>query len=140
MSYEMNLLSTEIFARLSREPRTTLCSLSAQLRVSKRTCETAIRSCLGATFRDLQIAALSSAIHDILHSQPTIAIKELAYCVGFKSPRSFARAVRNMYGKSPKELRTLISSQNLRATEQLGQLRTLSFPSLSTQLLKKLYS
>ena len=140
MSYEMRLLSAEIFARLSKHPCTTLCDLSTQLNDSKRTCQKTIRSCSGGTFRELQLAVLFNTVREILACQPTIAIKELAYSVGFKSPRSFARAVRHISGHSPKELRALVSLQNPVATDQLTKLRIDSLPIPNTQMPRKSYT
>jgi AraC-like DNA-binding protein len=57
------------------------------------------------TFRSFRQEILVNNLINVLDSQPTCSIKEIALAVGYKSPRSFARAVKRICGLSPQELR-----------------------------------
>ncbi len=44
----------------------------------------------------------------LLVSEPTLPIKAISFALGYKSQRSFARAVRRATGISPEELRSAV--------------------------------
>jgi AraC-like DNA-binding protein len=60
-------------------------------------------------------------VRDIIADQPTVAIKELSYKVGYKSPRSFARAIRQASGLTPKEVRMHYALNISKEVDNKGQ-------------------
>jgi AraC-like DNA-binding protein len=117
MSYEAKLLFEEISVCLHNSPSKTLVDISRSLRVSRRTIEKAVSISTGRTFRRIREEILLTNVRSLIASQPTLAIKELCFAVGFKSASSFARAIKRACGSSPEELRfrvarELLDSQN----------------------------
>jgi len=68
------------------------------------------------SFRELQERALLAETERLLTSYPPLSIKEIAFATGYKSPRSFSRAVRRACGLSPREFRALLLKEQLAAT------------------------
>jgi AraC-like DNA-binding protein len=114
MSYDHRLLFGEICLCLQRNPCCTLAALSTQLHVSSRTIQKAIFINSGKSLRELREEILIARLRAHLLSKPTSAIKELSFDLGYKSPRSFARAIRRAYGISPEQLRCRISEKTMR--------------------------
>lgn len=108
MSSRHDWLVEGVLRRLSRAPSTLLEDLTREFHVSKRTLENAISMTTGKTFRGVREVMLVKRVKSFLKSCPTQAIKVLCFQVGFKSPRSFARAIRRACGCSPGELRSRI--------------------------------
>lgn len=109
MSYDHGLLHLRVSLSLQRKPNSSLRELSRELHVSRRTIQNAVISVTGKKFRELQEETLLTKIQSILLSRPDVAIKELSNDVGYRSPRSFARAVRRASGLSPEQLRARIA-------------------------------
>jgi AraC-like DNA-binding protein len=105
------LLFEAVRQSLSDKPFRTLRDLSRQLRVSMGTVEHAVSASTQGTFRSFREEILVNHLTDILGVQPTCTIKEIALTVGYKSPRSFARAVKRICGLSPQELRWRIAQR-----------------------------
>jgi AraC-like DNA-binding protein len=105
MSYDKDLLFSHVSFILSEHPESSLGTLSRQLGVSARTLETVISERTGKAFRFLREAAMISAVGRLLAQRPLLAIKEISYAMGYRSPRSFARAVRRVCGLTPAQLR-----------------------------------
>ena len=84
--------------RLRRVPATLLRDLTQEFRVSRRTLENAISMTTGKTFREVRDEVLVKQVKNLLESRPTRGIKELCFELGYKSPRSFARAVKRACG------------------------------------------
>ncbi len=111
MSYDPRLLFEEISICLHESPSKTLLDISKNLRVSRRT---------GGTFRGLREEILLTNVRSLFVSQPTLAIKELCFAVGFKSATSFARAIKRASGSSPEELRFRVVGEVLDAHDTEG--------------------
>lgn len=109
MSYDQSLLFDEISTCLHRSPCSSLGVLSQQLGISRRTLQKAINTATGKTFRDLRKEILVSRVRSFFISRPTMAIKEASFDVGYKSARSFARAIKRACGIRPEELRSSIA-------------------------------
>lgn len=109
MSYERTLLSDAVLAHLRRLPMVRLDDLSRELRVSRRTIEKTVEALTGKTFREMRKEILIERLTGILQSHPSLAIKEISFELGYKSPRSFARAVKRLCDSSPQELRLLVA-------------------------------
>lgn len=108
MAYDPRLLFESISARLNENPRKTLEELSEDLQVSKRTIKKTVRSSTGGNFRHYREEVLMDRVRGFFAKQPGAAIKVLSIDLGFKSPSSFARAVRRASGACPGELRTFV--------------------------------
>ena len=111
MSYDPRLLFESISAHLKENPRTTLEELSQDLQVSKRTIKKTVRLSTGGNFRHYREEVLMDRVRGFFAKQPGAAIKVLSIDLGFKSPSSFARAVRRASGACPGELRTFVASE-----------------------------
>ncbi|PYU48651.1 MAG: hypothetical protein DMG48_19575 [Acidobacteria bacterium] len=117
MSYDWRLLFEEISICLHESPSKTLLDISKNLQVSRRTIEKAVSTSTGGTFRRLREGILLTRVRSLCASQPTMAIKELCFAVGFKSASSFARAIKRASGSSPEELRFRVARQLLDAQD-----------------------
>lgn len=115
MSYDPRLLFEQIAAYLKENPRKTLEELSQSLRVSKRTIKKTVRLATGENFRSYREGVLMDRVKGFFAVQPGVAIKVLSIDLGFKSPSSFARAVRRASGSCPGELRTVAAGELPRA-------------------------
>lgn len=114
MSTNPQILFTHIFATLERSPRLSLEDCSHLLRLSPRSVQQAVHAATGASFRALQERALLAEA-ERLTSYPPLSIKEIAFATGYKSARSFSRAVRRSCGISPRELRALLLKERFRS-------------------------
>src|SRR6266478_9879382 len=117
MSYDPRLLFQEISVCLHESPSKTLLDISNNLQVSRRTIEKAVSTSTGGTFRRLREEILLTRFRSLCASQPTLAIKELCFAVGFKSATSFARAIKRACGSSPEELRFRVVGEVLDAQD-----------------------
>ena len=118
MSYDPRIpriLFEQIAASLTENPRRTLEELSQSLRVSKRTIKKTVRTVTGGTFRSYREGVLMDRVKGFFAVQLGVAIKVLSIDLGFKSPSSFARAVRRASGSCPGELRTVVAGELPRA-------------------------
>lgn len=108
MSSKQDLLLNAVIRRLNRAPFTPLGKLARELHVSRRTLQNIVKLATGKTFRKLHDELLVRRVKTLLESDPTRSIKELSFELGYKSPRSFARAVKQECGSSPEQLRSRI--------------------------------
>lgn len=114
MSSKQDLLLDAVIRRLNRAPFTSLGDLARELHVSTRTLQNVIKLATGGTFRRLRDELLVARVKSLLESDPTRAIKGLSSELGCKSPRSFARTVKQACGSSPEQLRSRIILHLLR--------------------------
>ena len=115
MSYDPRILFEQISASLRENPRKTLEELSQSLSVSKRTIKKTVRLATGGNFRSYREVVLMDRVKGFFAVQREVAIKVLSIDLGFKSPSSFARAVRRASGSCPGELRTVVAGELPRA-------------------------
>ena len=115
MSYDPRLLFEQLSACLKENPRKTLEQLAQSLRVSKRTIKKTVRLATGGNFRQYREGVLMDRVKGFFAVQPGVAIKVLSIDLGFKSPSSFARAVRRASGSCPGELRIVVGGELPRA-------------------------
>lgn len=108
MRYEPKFLLDAILLRLTCNPSRLLGEFSRELRVSQRTIEKAIIIASGKTFRELREEILVKRVRSTFASDPTRKIKGLASDLGYKSPRSFSRAIKRATGSCPEELRAKV--------------------------------
>lgn len=108
VSYDHRVLFKRIASTLQGNPCWSLGKMSRKLQVSQRTIEKAIIAASGKTFRELKKGILVERVRSTFASDPTQRIKDVASDLGYKSPRSFARAIKRACGSSPEELRSRI--------------------------------
>src|SRR6266700_3013814 len=108
MSSKQDLLLNAVIRRLNRAPATLLGEIARELHVSTRTIQNVVKLATGKTFRKLRQELLVERVKGLLESDPNRSIKELSFELGYKSPRSFARATKQCCGSSPEQLRSRI--------------------------------
>jgi AraC-like DNA-binding protein len=105
MSYDKSLLFNKILLFIHQKPLSLLSDVCQELRISRGTLEKAIYMATGKTFRRFREEVLLESATTLLSSRPTSSIKEISVDLGFKSARSFARAIKRICGFSPEQLR-----------------------------------
>lgn|SRR5215469_13311221 len=83
--------------------------LSREVHVSPRTLQNAVSAITGNKFSDLREEVLIRRVRNLLASAPSTPIRKLSLEAGYRSPRSFARALRHACGVSPRQLRIRIA-------------------------------
>ena len=114
MSYDHRLLFEQVSLNLNRNPGLSLRKLARQLRISRRTIQNVVSAFAGKRFSDLRDEIMLAKVQNLMLVTPVAAIKELAFESGYRSPRSFARAVRRACGESPQQLRARIAKDQIR--------------------------
>lgn len=109
MSYDLDLLFQCITRVMLVRPSVSLREIAQELNVGLRTIETVVKAKSGQGFREFQKQQLLCRAIEILDRQAALSIKELSFAMGYKSPRSFSRAIKRTCGLCPGELRSLIS-------------------------------
>src|SRR5690348_5689635 len=113
MSYDHRLVFESVSHELRRSPKSSLRDLSQRLHVSCRTIQNAVNAVTGKKFRDLRDKVLFSMVKQLLASAPTTPIRRISLEAGYKSSRSFARALRRACGTSPRQLPSRIAHELL---------------------------
>lgn len=111
MSYDHMLLFNTIALTLQGSPCCSLSDLSRELQISRHTIQNTVKAVTGKKFRDLREELLLARVKKLLVSGPGTTIKRVALEVGYRSTRSFSRAVRRACGASPTQLRTRITKK-----------------------------
>lgn len=101
---------------LEGDPCRSLSDLSQELQVNSRTIQNTVNMVTGKKFRDLRERLLLVRIQKLLVSGPSKTIRRVSQETGFKSPRSFSRAVRRVCGVTPQQLRTRIAGDSFTKT------------------------
>lgn len=109
MSYDHRLLCERVSLSLYCNPNSSLTELSRELHVSRTTLQSAVIEVTGKKFKALRDELFLAKVNNLLASRSNATIREVALEVGYKSPRSFARAVRRASGASPQQLRARIA-------------------------------
>jgi AraC-like DNA-binding protein len=109
MTYDRTALYETVVACLLKEPRAAAGDIAARLRVSRRTLQETMLESTGIGFRELQKKMLVARVCMLLRERP-LSVKELSFAVGYKSPRSFARAIKRVCGAAPRDLRAYMDS------------------------------
>lgn len=109
MSYDPLLLFEKIFTCLDESPCKTLRDLAQNMHVSEGTIQKAVHLSTGKGFRFFRDEVLLTRVKWLFAAKPEVPIKELSFIIGFKSPSSFARAVKRASSLSPEELRSCVA-------------------------------
>lgn len=109
MSYDHTLLFDALQQSLHAKPFCSLAGLTQELHVSKGTLEKAVSIATGKTFRRFREEILVSHLVNSFAARPGFTVRKISVALGYKSPRSFARAIRRTCGMSPEELRSRIA-------------------------------
>jgi AraC-like DNA-binding protein len=109
VSYDYTAVFSSLCRSLLENPLTSLDELAGSLGVSPRTIQTIVVKQGHRDFRSLRGELFQRKLREILSSQPALTIEELSAGLGYKSARSFARAVKRSCGKAPIQLRALKS-------------------------------
>jgi AraC-like DNA-binding protein len=106
LSYDFAQLYLEVDRLLNVAPLRPVAELSRELNVSRRTIMKAVQTGACKGLREWRNDLLIQRLRLAMQSSAMIwSIKELAFHAGYKSPRSFARAVRRSCGCTPQQLR-----------------------------------
>lgn len=109
MAYDLASLCKMVQEALARGRRTGLAKLAEQVNVDRHTLEKAVRITTGKSFRQLQQQALFEKSMKLLHNEPALSIKDIAFRIGFGSPQAFHRFIRRTSGKTPVQIRRATS-------------------------------
>lgn len=99
MSYNRAQLLGAVETVLQQNPRISLKAVSGIL-IERHTIEKAVKECTGMTFRELQCRLILHEAHRLLNQTDErgspFSIKQVAFTVGFRSPRSFSRLIKRL--------------------------------------------
>ena len=109
MSYDHKLLFETLLQSLHARPFYSLQGLAQEFHVSRGTLEKAVSMATGKTFRRFREEILVNHLVNSFAARPGCTVREMSVALGYKSPRSFARAIRRGSGLSPEELRSRIA-------------------------------
>ena len=124
MAYDLTGVFTQAVAALRGNPTQSLTLLSATLGVERHTVERAFQLNARRSFCAIRREFLLRRCMELLSSRPMGSIKEIAFLLGYKSQRAFARSIKGAFGCCPCELRRRLTG----AAAPLGQLAALDQP------------
>jgi AraC-like DNA-binding protein len=104
VTYNRPKLLIEVDALIAETPRIRLADVARTLGVDRHTIENAMRTRRKTTFREYRRDKLMQAAQNMM-DRPDCSIKEIGIRLGYSSPASFSRFVRQSTGKSPSQLR-----------------------------------
>lgn len=105
MAYNLFGLADQAQRQLLTNPGMTLSQLSGHLGVARHTVTKALHARFGRSYRQCRREALLMWTAKLLFEEHPRSIKEIALTLGYKSPKAFARFVRNAWGLSPRDFR-----------------------------------
>lgn len=115
MVYNPSAVLTDATALLRSNPKLTLFDVTRALGLERHTIEKAVRTLTSMTFRQWRLTVQMEQAAQILASS-NLTIKETAFSLGYRSPRSFSRAFRARLGVSPVEYRRAAAEQDILLT------------------------
>lgn len=105
MCYSYHSIADQVCRELETNPRVTLGSLTSLLGVERHTVTKALRIATGSSFRQIRQSIIACKARSFLSEDSTRSVKEIAYSLGFSSPRSLHRAVVKAFRVPPTKLR-----------------------------------
>jgi AraC-like DNA-binding protein len=109
MTYNMRALFEQLEYRLSANPRCSVRELQIVLGASRHTIEKSVHYCRRMSFRQYREERLLENTLRLCNS--TLSRKEVAFCLGYKSPAAFSRFVKSKTGKTPSQIMNQSSAQ-----------------------------
>lgn len=107
--YDPRLLFAQICVRLDETPARSLLDLSREFHVDSRTIRSVIASMSGGVkFSSFKDDILIARLTRLFVARPHATIEEVSMDLGYKSERTFARAVCRASGVTPAEFRDRI--------------------------------
>jgi len=122
MAYDLRGVFEQAAGALKEDPRRGLKPISQALGVERHTVERAFQLKTGEPFRSFRRELLLERSMGLLASKRTASVKEVAFLLGYKSERAFARFIRNALGCCPCELRKQLTSSARRAHKVPAQI------------------
>jgi AraC-like DNA-binding protein len=123
MAYDLTGVFEQAAGALRENPRAGLKPISEGMGVERHTVERAFQLKAGKPFRSFRRELLLERSKGLLASKRTVSIKEIAFLLGYKSERAFARFIRSAFGCSPCELRKQLTSSPRRARNVRAQIQ-----------------
>lgn len=123
MAYDLTGVFERAVEALKESPRRGLKPISEALGVERHSIERAFQLKTGKQFRSFRHELLLERSMRLLASKRTASIKEIAFLLGYKSERAFARFIRNALGRCPCEVRKQLTSSGGRARKVAAQNR-----------------
>ena len=108
MSYDPRLLFAQICVRLDETPARSLLDLSREFHVGSQTIQNVVATMTGTKFTSFKDDILITRLTRLFVARPFSPINEISSDLGYKSGRTFARAVRHASGVTPAEFRNRI--------------------------------
>lgn len=112
MSYNSDLILDDLLQKVRQAPSKSLDSISREMGVSRRTLENVLSLSSRKRFKKIQGEILLAIVRSSVLAHPSLTIKELAFSLGYTSPRTFARVIRRVCGMSPVELRASVAERS----------------------------
>jgi AraC-like DNA-binding protein len=122
MAYDPGGVFEQAVGALKENPRGGLKPICEALGVERHTVERAFQLKTGKPFRSFRRELLLERSMGLLASKRTVPIKEIAFLLGYKSERAFARFIRNALGCCPGEVRRQLRGSGGRAGKVPAQI------------------
>ena len=118
MAYDSTGVFKKAIELLNGDHSRSIKALSEVLGVERHTLEKCFQLNTGMSFRMYRREQMSATLIRLLASKPTASLKEIAFLLGYRSERAFARFVRVQFSCCPRELRSwlMISGQRARSS------------------------
>lgn len=101
MAYQLASLARLVLERLRLSAGTSLAGAAHELKVERHTLERALRKATGKTFRELRAEVVGKKAVALLSAEPNRSVKEVAFSLGYQSPRAFSRFLKRTLGSTP---------------------------------------
>jgi AraC-like DNA-binding protein len=105
MAYDVSRLFNQVQALVKAKPRITLAALSTRLGVSRHTMEKAVRAGTGQGYRCWQSGVVAAEAIRLLTESGNRHVRQVAFKLGYESPKAFARFLKGATGRTPSQLR-----------------------------------
>jgi len=105
VTYPADVLAERVKRRLEETPAVCLATLASEYGVSCRTVRRALTAQLGISFRGLQAQSLRVHVDRLRRGDGVRSLKEVAYALGYRSPKAFSRRMKTITGDVPRGVR-----------------------------------
>lgn len=105
MGYPSESLARSVEVMLDSCPQLSLSKIASELGIDRHTLERALVRTRRKPFWELRAERLARKPAELLEQVPPLSVKEIAFVLGYESPRGFSRFVKRQFGASPAALR-----------------------------------